>query len=97
MKNKIYCLSFSNKIYALSHNAFYISMSYGRRKIMHCPTMHFISPCPTVVSCTKENYHGASVSCYSDDLVQMLPCLDFYSLGSKNRLENKFMLVHVHM
>ena len=63
---------------------------------MHSPTMHFISPCPTVVSGTK-NYHSSSMSWCSDDLVQVLPCLDFYSLGSENRLENKFMLVHVHM
>ena len=36
---------------------------------------NFLSPCATIVS-GIENYSSLSMACCSDDLAQLLPCLD---------------------
>ena len=44
----------------------------GGKEVMHCD---FLSPRTTIVSGIG-NYPSPSMSCCSDDLAQLLPCLD---------------------
>ena len=43
-----------------------------------------IGPRCTTIVLDIENYPSARMSCCADDLVQLLPCLDFWSLRSDN-------------
>ena len=66
-----YSLSFRRirgKIYAI-----FLQRIYGRE---------FLSPRTTIFS-GIENYPSASMSCCSDDLARLLPCLDLWSLRSE--------------
>ena len=48
----------------------------GGKEVMHCIFGHdFLSPRTTIFS-GIENYPSPSMSCCSDDLAQLLPCLD---------------------
>ena len=65
----------------------------GGKKVTHCIFgPDFQSLCTTIVS-GIENYPSTCMSCCSDDLAQLLPCLDFWSLGSENI--SKFLPLHL--
>ena len=68
----VYCLSFpeeAEKSYSLLYNVFSDAIFYLHRT--------------TIVS-GVENYPSGCMSCCSDDLALLLPCLDLWILWSKN-------------
>ena len=69
------------------------SLSFRRMRknvMQHIFGHDFLSPCTTIFS-GIENYLSASMSCCSDDMAQLLPCLDHWSLRSKNISVREFI------
>ena len=54
----------------------------------------FLSPRTTLVS-GIENYPSTCISCCSDDLSLLLPCLDFWSLGSENLSVQEYIFASI--